>query len=397
MGKRFYIIGAGPGNGEFLTAYAKEKLKRSEKVLASTSRIASVYEGAAVCPYTELAESAAGAKAEEVSILVSGDVGFFSVAQRLREELSQYGETELICGISSIQYFCAKAGISYEAMKVKSLHGREGSVLGPVSYNKKVFVLTGGKYSASYIINELCEAGLGGLTVNIGENLGTESERIWKGKAWSFRDKVLGKLTVLLIENENAADPDEPLRDDMFKRFKGIPMTKEEIRWVSLAKLSVKSTDTVWDVGAGTGSICLEIARKAYDGGVYAIERDTEALKLLKENRKNLGGYNVRIIEGEAPEVFEALPKPDRVFIGGSRGKMRTILEKVREKNPEARVVINAVTMETLLEVHSAMCELGYTDVEMIQLSVSRGSPAGSYTMLRAVNPVFIISGGGAV
>ncbi len=394
MGRRFYIIGAGPGAGEFLTAYAKEKIKQSEEVLAASSRIALVYEGADAYPYTGLAEAVKKSKAGTVSVLVSGDVGFFSAAQELHDELRQYGEVELVCGISSMQYFFAKAGVPYEAVKVKSMHGREGSVLGAVSYNKKVFVLTGGRYSASYIVNELCEAGLGGLTVRIGENLGSESERIETGEAWRFRDKALGRLTVLLIENENAADPDEPLRDNMFKRVNGIPMTKEEIRWVSVAKLSVKSTDTVWDVGAGTGSIGLELARKAYDGVVYAVELDTEAVKLLKENRKKLGGYNVRIIEGRAPEAFEELPKPDRVFIGGSHGKMRLILEKIKEKNPKARVVINAVTMETLFEAHRAMRELGYTDVDIIQLSVSRGSPAGSYTMLRAVNPVFIISGG---
>lgn len=95
-------------------------------------------------------------------------------------------------------------------------------------------------------------------------------------------------------------------------------MTKEEVRWVSVNRLTVRPTDTVWDVGAGTGAVTLELARKASDGTVYAVERKPEAVALLHENRIKLGGYNVKIIEGPAPEALENLPAPDCVFVGGS-------------------------------------------------------------------------------
>ena len=100
-----------------------------------------------------------------------------------------------------------------------------------------------------------------------------------------------------------------------------VPMTKEEVRWVSVNRLTVRPTDTVWDVGAGTGAVTLELARKASDGTVYAVERKPEAVALLHENRIKLGGYNVKIIEGPAPEALENLPAPDCVFVGGSGGR----------------------------------------------------------------------------
>ena len=116
-----------------------------------------------------------------------------------------------------------------------------------------------------------------------------------------------------MIENPRAANKNEPIRDEMLTRGK-VPMTKEEVRWVSVNRLTVRPTDTVWDVGAGTGAVTLELARKASDGTVYAVERKSEAVALLRENRTKLGGYNVKIVEGFAPEALEDLPAPDCVF-----------------------------------------------------------------------------------
>ena len=153
--------------------------------------------------------------------------------------------------------------------------------------------------------------------------------------------------------------------------------------------------DTVWDVGAGTGAMTLELARRACDGMVYAVERDTDALALLDENRRKLGGYNVQIVAGSAPEALQALPAPDCVFVGGSGGGMRRILALAKEKNPAVRVVVTAIALETLEEARHALINLGFATVEVSQLAASRGKAVGPYTMLTALNPVFILSGGG--
>ena len=394
MSRKFYIIGAGMGAPDSLTGEAAHALAASGAVFA-TQRLTAVCDRAAVCPFDQLAAQAIASDAQTISVLVSGDVGFFSAAGRLRGQLAQHGAVQMVCGLSSMQYFCAKLGVSYDDACVRSLHGRVGSILGAVSYHKKTFVLTGGENTAPKVCRTLADAGLGGLTVHLGENLGAENERIQTGTAETLANQTCGNLAVLLIEHPDAANAYEPVRDDMLTRAK-VPMTKEEVRWVSVGRLAVQPRDTVWDVGAGTGAVTLELARKASDGLVYAVERKPEAVALLHENRAKLGGYNVQIVEGAAPDALEALPAPDCVFVGGSGGAMRRILEIAKHKNPAVRVVVNAIALETLHETQAALSALGFADVEVTQLSAARGKAVGPYTMMTANNPVFILSGGGA-
>ena len=394
MSRTFYIIGAGMGAPDSLTGEAAHALAASDAVFA-TRRLTAVCDRAAVCPFDQLAAQAVASDAPTVSVLVSGDVGFFSAAGRLRGQLAPHGDVRLVCGLSSMQYFCAKLGVSYDDACVRSLHGRVGSILGAVSYHKKTFVLTGGENTAPKVCRMLADAGLGGLTVHLGENLGAENERIQTGTAETLANQTCGNLAVLLVEHPDAANAYEPVRDDMLTRAK-VPMTKEEVRWVSVSRLAVQPRDTVWDVGAGTGAVTLELARKASDGVVYAVERKPEAVALLHENRAKLGGYNVQIVEGAAPDALEALPAPDCVFVGGSGGAMRRILEIAKHKNPAVRVVVNAIALETLHETQAALAALGFADIEVAQLSAARGKAVGPYTMMTANNPVFILSGGGA-
>ena len=393
MSRTFYIIGAGMGAPDSLTGEAAHALAAADAVFA-TQRLTAVCDRAAVCPFDRLAAEAVASGAQTAAVLVSGDVGFFSAAARLRAQLAPHGAVQLVCGLSSMQYFCAKCGVSYDDACVRSLHGRAGSILGAVSYHKKTFVLTGGENTAAKVCRTLSDAGLGGLTVHLGENLGAPDERIETGTAAALAEKLCGSLAVLLIEHPDAANACEPVRDGMLTRAK-VPMTKEEVRWVSVGRLAVQPRDTVWDVGAGTGAVTLELARKASDGAVYAVERKDEAIALLRENRQKLGGYNVHIVEGAAPEALEPLPAPDCVFVGGSGGAMRRILEIAREKNPAVRVVVNAIALETLHETQAALSALGFADVAITQLSAARGKAVGPYTMMTANNPVFILSGGG--
>ncbi|MDO4270832.1 MAG: precorrin-6Y C5,15-methyltransferase (decarboxylating) subunit CbiT [Eubacteriales bacterium] len=393
MARHFTIVGAGMGAPEGLTGEAAAAIAAAGLVLAAP-RLTRLRADAESCPFGEMPARALASDAETVALLVSGDAGFFSAAGMLRAALAPHGDVETVCGLSSLQYFCAKLGVAYDDVCVRSLHGRAGSLFGAVSYHQKVFALTGGTHTASAVCRALADAGLGGLTVHLGENLGAADERIVTDTAAALADTPCGALAVLLIENPAPADAREPVRDEMLTRG-AVPMTKEEVRWVSAAKLAVRPRDTVWDVGAGTGAVALELARKACDGAVCAVERNAEAVALLRQNRQKLGGYNVQIVEGEAPGALEELPAPDAVFVGGSGGELRRILELVKRKNPAARVVVNAIALETLHEARTALIELGFAHVETVQLAASRGKAAGPYTLLTANNPVFILSGGG--
>lgn len=391
---RFFIIGAGLGQTRFLTKEAEHALETSNIVL-TTSRLAQLSAKATICPYHKLAEKAIRAQAENVALLVSGDVGFFSMARELRKKLQPYGTVELCCGISSMQYFFAKLGIAYnDTLCARSLHGRAGNILGAVSYHPQVFILTGGEHTPASVCQTLCKAGLGGLTVHVGESLGSVQERIISGAAYRLVAQTYDDLTVMLIENPQYVHSWEPVRDTMFQRGK-VPMTKEEIRWAALGYLAVQPTDTVWDIGAGTGGMTIALARRASDGLVYAVERNPLAIALLEENRKKLGGYNIQVVAASAPEGLERLPRPDCIFIGGSDGHLQEILSLAKEKNPLVRVVVTAISLETLQEGQKALCELDFDDVSVSQIASTRGKTVGSHTLMLANNPVFLLSGKG--
>lgn len=397
MNKQFYIIGAGVSSVECLTNQAVHHIKSAD-VVFSTSRLAQnlsdIRNDIKICTIPQLAQFAIESEASSVSILVSGDVGFFSAASGLQRKLEEFGDTTLICGLSSMQYFCAKIGTSYDNAVIRTLHGRQGSLIGTVSYNKKVFTLTGGTYKAHDICRELNSVGLGGVCVTIGENLGSTDEEIITGTASMLEYQEFSDLCVMLIENDEAVCAQSPIFDKMLTRDK-VPMTKEEIRWVSVAKMQIKNTDVVWDIGAGTGSVSIELARKACDGMVYAVERKPEAVSLLCQNRYKLGAFNINVVEGLAPEALQDLPTPDAVFIGGSAGQMKNLLNLCKNLNENVKIVVNAIALETLSETMDAMRELEFVNLEVVQIASSRGKEVGKYTMMTANNPVYIISAGG--
>lgn len=396
MERRFTIIGAGVGSADGLTGEAKRALLETDCAI-STARIAENlhdFRPIQSAAFSQLAESAIASGGANVAVLVSGDPGFFSAAQSLRNALTPYGEVETICGQSSLSTFCARLGVSWEDAVLLSLHGRSGGLLGAVSYHRKVFALTGGKQRANDLCRALCEAGLGGVRVSLGENLGAENETIFTGTAAEAAALSCGDLAVLWVENEHAADLNLPLYDCDFTRG-AVPMTKQEVRWTAVNLLELRPGDIAWDVGAGTGSVALEMGRRAHRGTVYAIERKSEALELIEQNRRALGGFNVLPVAGFAPEALYELPAPNAAFIGGSTGKLHEILRVLLGKNPKIRVVVSAIALETLEEARRAMAELGFADVQVCQIAAARGKIVGGYTMMTANNPVFLISGGG--
>ena len=169
-------------------------------------------------------------------------------------------------------------------------------------------------------------------------------------------------------------------------------MTKQEVRAAALAKLAVKPAETLWDVGAGTGSVSVELALAAPRGKVYAVECDPAACALIRRNREIFHACNLTLIEGRAPAALEALPAPDAVFIGGTKGAMEAVVDTVLEKNPEARLCISAIALETLSAAVAALTAHGLA-AEVTQLAVSRTKPAGRLHLLMANNPIFLITG----
>lgn len=379
-----------------LTYQAKEAIMSAVQVFAAPRLAKGLGILRQITPVTipEMTKSAVASDASSVALIVSGDTGFFSLAKSLHGQLERYGEVTILPGLSSMQYLCAKCGQSYDDAYILSLHGRNGSILGPVSYHEKVFALTGGMHTAQSLCRDLTKAGLGQVWVYLGQNLGSEQECILSGTAETLAAQPEIELAVLLIINPKATNQNMALKDCDFIRGQ-VPMTKQEVRWAAVNLLNLQCKDIVYDIGAGTGSVAIEMARRVSDGLVYAIERKDTGLELIQENRKHLGAGNVIPIPGDAPEAFFNLPVPDAAFIGGSGGELPQILSWLKEKNSSIRICISAIALETLSLALDTMKKLQISNIEVCQISAARGKKIAGYTMMTANNPVFLISGGG--
>lgn len=181
--------------------------------------------------------------------------------------------------------------------------------------------------------------------------------------------------------------------DEEFFRGK-VPMTKEEIRIVTLAKAKLRPFMNVLDIGAGTGSLSIEAALLAYEGQVFAIERNSEGIELIKKNAAKFGVNNLIVLEGEAPAKMSGLPVCDVVFIGGSGSKLTDILLAADKLlKPGGRMIITSVTVETLYKAAEYMKAAPDYTYDIVQLQASRYRPVGSYHLAQAMNPVSIITG----
>ena len=395
---RVNIVGIGPGNPKLLTGAAREAIEQSTILIGDKRMLANFASGKRTYDTIKTAEickvcSEADADKDVVSVLVSGDVGFFSLAKTISGKL-QDCECMRYCGISSLVYFAQLLEMSWDDAKIVSMHGRRQNFIEAVAHNKKVFALTGGENSPQALCAKLCAHGLGGVTVYVGENLSYDDEKVTCLTAEEGAEKTFGPLSVMMIINDDAkalAHNVHGLSDDLFIRSK-VPMTKQEIRAVSVSKLMPQETDVIYDIGAGTGSCSIELALQAKRGMVYAFERNPEALALIEKNKELFGVENLTVVTGEASENLEAMPVPDCVFIGGSGGNLCKMLDCIYSKNENCRVVVNAITVETLIEVVEYYKQREGYALDIVNVFAARAKKLGAYNLMMSQNPVYIMT-----
>lgn len=390
MEPRVIIAGVGMECTGSMTVKAKNAAENAD-ILIGARRILEGFEylhKETCCSFDsrEIADIICRNNNKKITALVSGDCGFFSGAKKLSEELDRRGvKYEIIPGIASPVYLCARLGIGWERLRFVSLHGAEANIVREVCSNEYVFALLGGEQDCGEVCRKLTEYGRGNVIIYIGEKLGYPDEKITKGSAEEFSGVMTSRLCSMLIVN---ADYEKFLGtgipDDEFIRGKA-PMTKAEIRCSAVSKLNIGENDICWDIGSGTGSVSVEMALRCPLGKVYAIEKDGETAELSEKNFRKFGCDNVISVCGRAENVMNELPAPDCVFIGGSGGGLPEIVSAALGKNPSARIVMTAVSLETLME---SEC-LG--EREIVQITAARTVKTGKYTMLRGENPVFVI------
>jgi len=180
------------------------------------------------------------------------------------------------------------------------------------------------------------------------------------------------------------------IEDSLFVRGK-VPMTKSEVRAVTLGKLALTKGDNVLDIGAGTGAVSIEMALQGCQ--VVAIERNKEGVKLIQANKEAFNIKNLKIIQGLAPENLPRKAQYDRVFIGGSGGNIEDIFVYIQEHlKSKGRVVANTITLESTHKILNLLETYGYEAIQIVQINVSRSKSVGAYHMMLAENPVTILS-----
>ncbi len=327
-------------------------------------------------------------------LLVSGDVGFYSAAASMQKAFPGK-KIRFVCGISSVAFMASRLGMPWQDILFLSLHGKKAAWLPAVRRNEKVMLIAGNSRDAGEICEDLAKAGLEHVRVTLGLDLGSPSERIIRGLAGAFGDIPEKGLPVVLLENEQAGEPQAlDIADDCFIRG-SVPMTKQEIRTLVLAKLHLKKDSVLYDIGAGTGSVSVAAAALCPEGKVFAVEKNHEAIELIRENARKFGADVVHVVEGTAPQALEDLPVPTHAFIGGTGGDLEEILKKLYDRNPDIRIVVTAVTLESISALTRLIQDGTLRKAEAVQINVSRAKELGRYHLFQSENPVMIVTAPG--
>lgn len=416
--RKVTIIGAGPGNPDLLSRAALDAIDIADVVIGAHRALVGIDVPPDVvrCELVKTADIVAAltdaASWQRAVVVMTGDVGLFSGARRLVEALSGDAQVDVrvVPGISSASYLAARLARPWQDWRFASAHGVACDIVAEAERAGELFLATSGGEDPSRLSGELVQAGFGDARVTVAERLSYPDERITCATASEIAGQTFDDLNVMLIEfaggagspagASRAASSRWPyassgIPDELFIRG-DVPMTKQEVRAVALAKLRLTATDTVWDVGAGTGSVSIEAALVARAGSVWAVERNAAGVRLIRGNADAFGCGNVHAVPGVAPEALAKLPVPDAVFVGGSAGELPSIVEAALEKNSQVRLCVPCVTVETLTEACALLSGSRFKGFEACQVSAARAEAVGSHHLMKAQNPVFLVSARGA-
>ena len=402
------LAGIGMGASKGLTREVYDAIESAD-ILLGAKRLIEPYKphiekkpyylGKDIVPYLENLFLQSAGKRYRVVVLFSGDSGSYSGCQALAHCLHEavaekrfFADIRILPGISSVSYLASCIGESYHDAAILSMHGKLLPGLARrIQENEKTFLFMSGVKDMRKLGTTLTEAFMDDCIITAGYQLSYEDEEIIKLTPKECLSCEKEGLYICFIYNPHPKKiPLTPgIADEEFIRGK-VPMTKKEIREVSICKLHLHPGAVVYDIGSGTGSVAVEMAEMSPDIEVYALEQKPEAIELIEKNKEKIRLDNITVIQTKAPEGLMDLKMPTHAFIGGSGGKMKEIIETLYQINPGMRIVINAVSIETLCEIKEILMAYPVCDTEFVQLQVSRVKELGAYHMMQAENPIFV-------
>jgi precorrin-6Y C5,15-methyltransferase (decarboxylating) len=362
-----------------------------------------------------LAQTALELTHGDVVVLATGDPLFFGIGRTLLHFFSPE-RVEIYPALSSMQIAFSRFKIPWDDARFLSLHGRghsssipgasdtepflacEASNLAAAILNyDKLFLFTDQRNSPDQIASSLlhdCGSGINAdYVVHVAENLGMDTERLHTGPLTEIAECTFGPLNVMILVKRSPPGTVScfGLSEEEIAHSRGL-ITKNEVRAASLHALRLPRHGVFWDVGAGSGAIGLEAARLFPELQVFAVEREDEQIQNIQSNREQFHTWNLQLRPGSAPDALAALPTPDRVFIGGSGGQLRAIIEHAAERlAPGGRIVVNAVLEKTAQDAPVYLHEQGLK-VTLSEIKVTRRCYP-EQTSQAALHPITIIVG----
>ena len=405
------IVGVGPDGLAGLTLRSRELLTSAELVFGSDQVLRLLPEltaervriGTDLPSIVERIKTNAGGK--RMAIVSIGDPLFYGTARYLCDKVGP-DLFEVVPHISSMQLAFARLKETWEDAYLTDLSTKSlDDVLDKSRGAETVGLFTSEAYTPGRIAQELLARGIDYFRATVCENLGGKDERITQGELSDLQTMAFDPLNILILKRL----PDRPDAqrtgsklsrfgnpDDLFaqSRPKSGLITQAEVRVLALAQMDLHTADVAWDVGAGSGSVAIEIAQLVTPGVVYAIEQDAADFHLISANLETFGVKNVKPVFGTAPAVFTGLPAPDAIFIGGNGGEISRLLEAAfTALRAGGRLVVNVGTLEMLSATYASMKRLaagrGTVDVQLV--NISRGVEQMESLRFEAVNPTFIL------
>ncbi len=355
----------------------------------------------------------------DVAVLASGDPLFFGIGRTLLERFGPE-QVHIYPALSAVQLACTRFKLAWDDLPLISLHGRSpGDLAGRILSKPKVMLFTDHRNSPDFIAQELLTileehkdtARIKAIRIRVAENLGLKDERLCRGTLADIASQKFSPLNMMLIEQHRkhkeateesgngSGDRSEDecvfgLQEDEIEHSRGL-ITKDEIRAVILHRLRLPRRGVFWDVGGGSGSISVEAARLCPDLTIYIIEQKEEGQENIRANILRYNLYNIKLVCGLAPEALADLPRPDRVFIGGSKGLLAEIIPHcARRLTVKGRMVASAVLKKTAEQAPLLMAANGLkTDSRTVAVTREeiRYTNYGEPGIL--LNPITIITG----